>query len=212
MGAAPSRVLDRLWLGAGNVVKCEPPHAFFSEQGVTHIVSLGSDEPAPGLRARLGARERCLHIAVSDVPEAKLADFFERIVRFMHEARAAGGCVYVHCHQGVSRSSSSVCAYLMAALGVSLVDALQYTALRRRIACPNPGFVEQLARWEVERADALTRALRERHYPADRQLVERDLLEIARSGLFRAPLTISQLVNRGRRAAAPRAACVTCGL
>ena len=70
MGAAPSRVLDRLWLGAGNVVKCEPPHAFFSEQGVTHIVSLGSDEPAPGLRARLGALLQKRNVKIFEIVKA----------------------------------------------------------------------------------------------------------------------------------------------
>ena len=47
----------------------------------------------------------------------------------------------------------------MSALGVSLADALHFTALRRKICCPNPGFVHQLAHFELAAADNMTRAV-----------------------------------------------------
>ncbi|BFG24093.1 hypothetical protein CerSpe_103670 [Prunus speciosa] len=55
-----------------------------------------------------------------------------------------GGRVFVHCCQGVSRSTSLVIAYLMWREGQSFDDAFQYVEAARGIADPNMGFACRL--------------------------------------------------------------------
>ncbi|PQQ12359.1 protein-tyrosine-phosphatase MKP1 isoform X2 [Prunus yedoensis var. nudiflora] len=60
------------------------------------------------------------------------------------DVREQGGRVFVHCCQGVSRSTSLVIAYLMWREGQSFDDAFQYVEAARGIADPNMGFACQL--------------------------------------------------------------------
>jgi hypothetical protein len=55
--------------------------------------------------------------------------------------------VQVHCLGGLSRSVSVVCAYLIAAKGLTAAEAIAFTKDRRRIAHPNAGFRAQLRKW-----------------------------------------------------------------
>lgn len=114
-------VIGRGWRPPSAHCCSPPPHPPScltppSEHAITHICSLGTDNPTVALRAALGAPERVLHIVVKDIPEANLATYFPQIIAFIHAARAAGGSVYIHCHSGVSRSCTSVVAYLMVRL------------------------------------------------------------------------------------------------
>lgn len=67
-----------------------------------------------------------------------------------------GGCVYVHCTMGMSRSSTMVLAYLIAWLPASPVEALRILRRCREAAAPNPGFLGQLALWAADPGGALT--------------------------------------------------------
>ena len=68
----------------------------------------------------------------------------------MEKARTAGVDVLVSCKVGVSRSTSVVLAHLMGgAERLTLRAAWTLDHDARPIACPNPGFVEQLMRREV---------------------------------------------------------------
>lgn len=62
--------------------------------------------------------------------------------------------MYVHCHQGISRSATIVLAFLMLKRGMTLVDALK-TVRDNRAVHPNDGFVKQLC--------ILNRQLYEKH-------------------------------------------------
>jgi len=53
--------------------------------------------------------------------------------------------------EGVSRSTSVVCAFLIAEYGYTPAQAIQYVKSKRRSAEPNMGFVQQLQ----EYADSL---------------------------------------------------------
>ncbi|PQQ14872.1 wall-associated receptor kinase-like 22 [Prunus yedoensis var. nudiflora] len=56
---------------------------------------------------------------------------------YFEDVREQGGRVFVHCCQGVSRSTSLVIAYLMWREGQSFDDAFQYVEVARGIADPN---------------------------------------------------------------------------
>ena len=62
--------------------------------------------------------------------------------------REAGGKVLVHCRMGISRSGSTVIAYVMKKMNKSLAEAMEYVVSKRGIVNPNPGFIEQLIIYE----------------------------------------------------------------
>ena len=64
-----------------------------------------------------------LHIKVEDTDATDLSIHFLEIAEFIHRARMEGGCCYVHCVAGVSRSSTAVLAYLMAHLSLTYKQA-----------------------------------------------------------------------------------------
>ncbi|CAJ1338315.1 unnamed protein product, partial [Effrenium voratum] len=140
MGGAPSLILPNLWLGGQDVL--ENPE-FFTKNNITCVLSLGP--AAPGNRVRLLARE---HINLPDVPTTDLSVHFPRIVHFIAGCRHNGHAVYVHCAAGISRSTTSVCAYLMSHLNLTFEQALCFVSQRRPAVCPNDGFQRQLRRFE----------------------------------------------------------------
>lgn len=52
--------------------------------------------------------------------------------------------VLVHCYQGISRSTTLLCSYLMKKYGLSMLQALEEVRSVRPQAAPNPGFLLQL--------------------------------------------------------------------
>ena len=73
---------------------------------------------------------------------------FEGPLRFIQQALASGGVVFVHCAAGVSRSASIVIGYLMRTQGLSKREALRKVAELRPCIKPNSNFLKQLSRLE----------------------------------------------------------------
>ncbi|XP_067951646.1 dual specificity protein phosphatase 3-like [Watersipora subatra] len=69
--------------------------------------------------------------------------YFEPAASFIEEGLRSGS-VYVHCHQGISRSATILIAFLMLKRGKTAVDALQQV-LQYRPVRPNNGFLKRLA-------------------------------------------------------------------
>ncbi|KAF8158757.1 protein-tyrosine phosphatase-like protein [Mycena galopus ATCC 62051] len=111
--------------------------------GVTHVVSVC--EIAPVI---LSSKIKHIHVCIVDLPIADIGEHFPKTTSFMREALAQEGTkVLVHCLGGLSRSVSIVCAYLIAAKGLTAAEAIAYAKDRRRIAHPNAGFRVQLRTW-----------------------------------------------------------------
>lgn len=87
-------------------------------------------------------------IGADDHMEYNLSKHFDEIVEFIEAGRKKGGVV-VHCAAGVSRASTSACAYLMIKEHWSLHAAYARVRGVRRICRPNPGFWRQLQDLEV---------------------------------------------------------------
>lgn len=173
MGGAPSQVLPGLWLGGQDVIN-DPK--FFTERGIAFVLSLGPATPPPPVRRLLAGRE---HIAIGDVPTADLARHFQKIVLFIANGRHVHeGGVYVHCAAGIFRSTTSMCAYLMAHLDLTFAEALSFITSRRRAACPNEGFVKQLKHFEVSRERAQLAEDLRRLGPKYEEQRQRDLAEV----------------------------------
>jgi len=60
------------------------------------------------------------------------------------KARGQFPSILIHCHQGVSRSVTVVCAWLMETKNFSAQEALEFVREKRPIVDPNKGFIEQL--------------------------------------------------------------------
>ncbi|TPX34751.1 hypothetical protein SmJEL517_g02778 [Synchytrium microbalum] len=87
---------------------------------------------------------------IEDVATEPIRVLFEETTSILEEARLAGERVLVHCHAGVSRSSTVVLAYLMKYRGMSLYDAWNLVYIIRPIVRPNDGFARALQEYEVE--------------------------------------------------------------
>lgn len=175
MGGAPSLILPGLWLGGQDVI--EDPE-FFNKRGIRFVLSLGPNTPP----ARINFDGRC-HVNLPDVPSSDLGTHFRKIIRFLAESRhsTAGACVYVHCAAGISRSTTSVCAYLMAHLGITFEESLEFIASKRRTVCPNDGFRKQLRRFEVSQDLVdLREEVKQQAPKGYDQLRQRDLDEVRR--------------------------------
>lgn len=82
-------------------------------------------------------------IPAVDHPGFDLSQYFHQAAEFINACLTLGGRVFVHCVQGISRSSTIVCAYLMLKKSYSAVQALSCVR-RKRNVCPNEGFLQQL--------------------------------------------------------------------
>jgi protein-tyrosine phosphatase len=111
--------------------------------GVTHILNVTIEvaDKFPGLYVYR-------RVAISDKPSAQIIPHFDDSFRFIDEARAAGGCVLVHCYYGNSRSASFVIGYLMTSERMRYADSLRYLQILRPEICPNNGFQRQLKEYE----------------------------------------------------------------
>eukprot|EP00928_Gymnodinium_smaydae_P074012 TRINITY_DN5709_c2_g1_i1.p1 TRINITY_DN5709_c2_g1~~TRINITY_DN5709_c2_g1_i1.p1 ORF type:complete len:870 (-),score=133.94 TRINITY_DN5709_c2_g1_i1:193-2802(-) len=69
---------------------------------------------------------------------------FYRTLEIIQDVIDNGGRVLVHCHEGVSRSSTMVIAYLMWRFGIPFETAHERLRLARPICNPNTGFTCQL--------------------------------------------------------------------
>ena len=118
-------------------------------------------------------------IYADDTETEDLITNFPETNEFIASAQQSGHNVLVHCHAGVSRSSTVVIAFLMHKDRISFTNAYHMVKQYRDVA-PNPGFVSQLQLYEhMEwRLDANNRRLRqilvERHINYDRRLSQSD--------------------------------------
>jgi len=89
-----------------------------------------------------------LNVRVHDHDNADLLKEWEKTFRFINEAKANNQGCLVHCKMGISRSASTVLAYLMKENNLLFADALELVKTRRSCINPNDGFRNQLLIYE----------------------------------------------------------------
>jgi atypical dual specificity phosphatase len=89
-------------------------------------------------------------VIIDDVPSANIKQYFAVCHRFIESAHASGGVVLVHCWAGVSRSATIVISFLMQKYGITMMQAMDHVRLQRWFINPNPGFKNQMKRFEKE--------------------------------------------------------------
>ncbi|KAF6777689.1 hypothetical protein AHF37_02777 [Paragonimus kellicotti] len=134
---AASVIFDHLLLGttfnASNRAELE-------RRSVTHILNVTRevDNFFPG------EKYEYRNIRVFDDERSSLLSYFEETHRFINEAKAQGTTCLVHCKMGISRSATTVIAYVMKELNFDLDTALAFVKCRRPCVQPNPGFMREL--------------------------------------------------------------------
>ncbi|AYV79640.1 MAG: tyrosine phosphatase [Faunusvirus sp.] len=96
-----------------------------------------------------------LNVPIDDTPEKDISQYFTQTNKFIDLATLTRRNVLVHCHMGISRSTSIVLAYLIHT-GIPLKNALDFVRLKRKIINPNPGFFKQLQKYEMTHHDKST--------------------------------------------------------
>ncbi|RYR76033.1 hypothetical protein Ahy_A01g000629 [Arachis hypogaea] len=120
------------------------------QNGITQILNCVGFVCLEYFKADFVYRTLWLQDSSSEDITSILYDVFD----YFEDVRKQGGRVFVHCCQGVSRSTSLVIAYLMWREGQSFDDAFQLVNAARGITDPNMGFACQLLQCQKMERDA----------------------------------------------------------
>lgn len=85
-----------------------------------------------------------LELKLDDSEGQEIYNAMERSYVFINNALELGGTVLVHCHAGISRSSSMIIYYLMKKYRLPFDRAYAIAKYKRNQVSPNAGFVQQL--------------------------------------------------------------------
>ena len=129
----------KLYIGGLHALYQKPE--LFERAGITHIVSVLDFDI---YEAGHFQNYQHIHIRLDDDPNENLLQHFEDSNRFIDQALANEGGVFVHCAMGKSRSATVCCAYLMQKYQISPHRALSQVCEGRPVCSPNFGFMEQL--------------------------------------------------------------------
>ena len=142
----PTMIRDRIWLGNGinacdiNIIK---------SLQITHILNCTKEVALPKNISKLLVNFKRLPLI--DKNSENLLTHLINGLYFIDDSLSSdvhGHRILIHCKQGVSRSVSLVCSYLMWKEGLSFNAALGDIQSKRHIACPNDKFSKQLKEFE----------------------------------------------------------------
>jgi predicted protein tyrosine phosphatase len=117
---------------------------FVKKNGITRIVKMFADDKSypGGYHRHPGVKY--LVVDAEDVPDYDIRPGVMAALPFIQEGLKNGERILVHCHAGVSRSSTIVLLHLMINRGFSLDDALARLKIVRPFVNPNSGFMRHL--------------------------------------------------------------------
>ncbi|KAJ7119003.1 protein-tyrosine phosphatase-like protein [Mycena epipterygia] len=124
---------DQVFLGNLSVAQSDETK---KRLGITHILSVCPEYASTGANH--------LVIPVDDSEYDDLLIYLPDSCRFIEDALAHGGRVLIHCVMGVSRSTTTLAAYLMKTRSLTTAEAICFIKKRRPQVQPNYGFVKQL--------------------------------------------------------------------
>eukprot|EP00249_Psilotum_nudum_P024134 c29103_g1_i6 orf=866-3439(-) len=132
-----SRIIEHIYLGSVAVAKNRET---LRANGITHVLNCVGFVCPEYFKNDLVYKTLWLKDSPCEDITSLLYDVFD----YFEEVRDQGGRVFVHCCQGVSRSTSLVIAYIMWREGRSFQDAFQDVKAARGVTNPNMGFACQL--------------------------------------------------------------------
>ena len=146
----PSKILGYLYLGGKQDAKAKNILQQLKIKYILNATPTRSADPESGCPSFFEKEKSFVYsrIPVFDNRGEDLLQYMDQSFRFIEEGKHYGG-VLVHCHKGVSRSSSFVIGYLMKKNAMSLDEALNYVKSIRPIVMPNLAFMAQLRAYEI---------------------------------------------------------------
>ncbi len=135
-----SQITDHIWVGSYTDA-CD--QQFQRERGITHILCCAEEFPMPPPHMLMGNSTANWHRLpiVDDKRDENTPQHFLDGAAKINEWVKAGHKVMVHCYYGVSRSVSTVMAYLIVYCGYPYTSAFHLVKLRRSIADPHPCYI-----------------------------------------------------------------------
>ena len=136
-----SKIRENLYLGADNMARNKQQ---LINNGITHILNCAKitcDEYFP---------EDFIYKSMNlyDAGIQPVIGLFFETIQFIESAISNGGRVFVHCVQGVSRSTTFILSYLIWKERNTFRSLNEDVKLKRPVCSPNAGFIVQLMRWE----------------------------------------------------------------
>ncbi|XP_039349691.1 dual specificity protein phosphatase 19 [Mauremys reevesii] len=111
--------------------------------GVTHILNV-----AYGVENAFPNDFIYKNISILDLPETDITSYFPECFEFIEQAKMLDGVVLVHCNAGVSRAAAIIIGFLINSEGLNFARAFSWVKNARPAICPNPGFMEQLHKYQ----------------------------------------------------------------
>ncbi len=113
--------------------------SWLKKNGITHIVNCAKEH-----KKYFPNDFVYLELELDDAEDQMIYGAMEKSYVFIKNALERAGNVLVHCHAGISRSSSMVIYYLMKEYHLPFDRAYMITKYKRNQVNPNAGFVQQL--------------------------------------------------------------------
>ncbi|KAK1438177.1 hypothetical protein QVD17_03982 [Tagetes erecta] len=132
-----SRIIDHVFLGSDAVAKNRD---VLRQNGITHVLNCVGFVCPEYFKKDLVYKTLWLQ----DNPSEDITSILYDVFDYFEDVREQNGRVFVHCCQGVSRSTSLVIAYIMWREGKSFEEAFHQVKAARGVTNPNMGFASQL--------------------------------------------------------------------
>ena len=135
----PSKITEHIYQGNFEAAKNKE---FLLFAGISHILVAGR------LEKYYPKDFNYKSFDIDDIYSENILKHFEEGYEFIDDCINQGGKILIHCAAGISRSSSFTLCYLIRKNQMEYKKAYELLVKGRPIACPNPGFQEQLFEWE----------------------------------------------------------------
>lgn len=139
-----SEILENLYLGS---IRYAKDQNFLQKYSITHILIA-----AKALQQYFPKNINYLQFPITDNPSTIILSFIPEAIKFIDSVRKSKELnqnILVHCLGGRSRSVTIVTSYIMFEKGLNAEDALDFVKKKHTFAFPNPGFLKQLAIFEI---------------------------------------------------------------
>lgn len=137
----PVEIIDNIYIGSFAAAQNKE---VLKNENITHILNAASI-------VKNFYPEEFIYLKIEnllDSPESDIKQYFDKSIEFIKDCLAKGGKVLVHCHAGISRSSTLIISYMIKEKEFNFEDALVFCKNKREKINPNEGFRKQLKQFE----------------------------------------------------------------